>query len=151
VALAWKLGAEVTIDAKTQDPAKEIQKQIGGAQGVLVTAVSLIAFKQAVGMLRRGGTCVLNGLPPGEFPVSIFDLVLNGYTIRGSIVGTRLDLEQALAFAAEGKVKATIEKLSLESINDVFSRLRKGQVNGHVVLGLREESFAKPVIDRLAN
>ena len=149
--LARKLGAEVTIDAKTQDPAKEIQKQIGGAHGVLVTAVSLIAFKQAVGMLRRGGTCVLNGLPPGEFPVSIFDVVLNGYTIRGSIVGTRLDLEQALAFAAEGKVKATIEKLPLESVNDVFSRLKKGQVNGRVVLGLKEESFAKTVIDRLAN
>jgi len=68
-----------------------------------VTAVSTVAFKQAIGMLRRGGTCVLNGLPPGEFPVSIFDVVLNGYTIRGSIVGTRLDLEEALEFAAEGK------------------------------------------------
>src|SRR5450432_1867207 len=139
--LARRLGAEITIDAKTQDPAKEIQKQIGGAHGALVTAVSPIAFKQAVGMLRRGGTCVLNGLPPGEFPVSIFDVVLNGYTIRGSIVGTRLDLEESLAFAADGKVKATIEVLPLESINDVFSRLKKGQVNGRVVLGLKEEKF----------
>jgi propanol-preferring alcohol dehydrogenase len=146
MALASKLGAEITIDAKTQDPAKEIQKQIGGAHGVLVTAVSLIAFKQAVGMLRRGGTCVLNGLPPGEFPVSIFDIVLNGNTIRGSIVGTRLDLEEALAFAAEGKVKATIETLPLESINDVFSRLKRGQVNGRVVLGIREETSAKAAI-----
>ena len=144
--LARKLGAEITIDASTQDPAKEIQKQIGGAHGVLVTAVSLIAFKQAVGMLRRGGTCVLNGLPPGEFPVSIFDIVLNGNTIRGSIVGTRLDLEQALAFAAEGKVKATIETLPLERINDVFSRLKRGQVNGRVVLGIREETSAKAAI-----
>jgi propanol-preferring alcohol dehydrogenase len=59
-----------------------------------VTAVLPIAFKQAVGMLRRGGTCVLNGLPPGEFPVSIFDLVLNRYTLRGSIVGTRKETEQ---------------------------------------------------------
>ena len=146
MALASKLGAEITIDAKTQDPAKEIQKQIGGAHGVLVTAVSLIAFKQAVGMLRRGGTCVLNGLPPGEFPVSIFDIVLNGNTIRGSIVGTRLDLEEALAFAAEGKVKATIETLPLECINDVFSRLKRGQVNGRVVLGIREETSAKAAI-----
>jgi alcohol dehydrogenase, propanol-preferring len=144
--LARKLGAEITIDAKTQDPAKEIQKQIGGAHGVLVTAVSLIAFKQAVGMLRRGGTCVLNGLPPGEFPVSIFDIVLNGNTIRGSIVGTRLDLEEALAFAAEGKVRATIETLPLECINDVFSRLKRGQVNGRVVLGIREETSAKAAI-----
>jgi alcohol dehydrogenase, propanol-preferring len=87
-------------------------------------------------MLRRGGTCVLVGLPPGDFPVSIFDVVLNRYTIRGSIVGTRLDLEEALAFAAEGKVRATIETLALESINDVFTRLRTGQVNGRVVLGI---------------
>jgi propanol-preferring alcohol dehydrogenase len=136
MALARKLGAEISIDAKTQDPPTEIQKQIGGAQGVLVTAVSTVAFKQAIGMLRRGGTCVLVGLPPGDFPVSIFDVVLNRYTIRGSIVGTRLDLEEALAFAAEGKVRATIETLTLESINDVFTRLRTGQVNGRVVLGI---------------
>jgi alcohol dehydrogenase, propanol-preferring len=136
MALAKKLGAEITIDAKTQDPPAEIQKQIGGAQGILVTAVSTMAFKQAIGMLRRGGTCVLNGLPPGEFPVSIFDVVLNRYTIRGSIVGTRLDLEEALAFAAEGKVKATIETLPLESVNDVFNRLKTGKVNGRVVLGI---------------
>ena len=151
MALARKLGAEITIDAKTQDPAKEIQEQIGGAHGVLVTAVSPIAFKQAVGMLRRGGTCVLNGLPPGEFPVSIFDVVLNGYTIRGSIVGTRLDLEEALAFAGEGKVKATIEILPLESINEVFSRLKKGQINGRVVLGLRQETPANTAIARTAS
>jgi propanol-preferring alcohol dehydrogenase len=137
MALARNLGAEISIDAKTQDPPTEIQKQIGGAQGVLVTAVSTVAFKQAIGMLRRSGTCVLVGLPPGDFPISIFDVVLNRYTIRGSIVGTRLDLEEALAFAAEGKVKATIETLALESINDVFNRLRTGQVNGRVVLGIR--------------
>jgi hypothetical protein len=136
MALARKLGAEITIDAKTQDPVKEIQKQIGGARGVLVTAVSTIAFKQAIGMMRRGGTCVLNGLPPGEFPVSIFDLVLNGQTVRGSIVGTRLDLEESLAFAADGKVKATIETLPLGSINDVFDRMKQGKINGRVVLDI---------------
>lgn len=139
MALARKLGAEITVDAKTQDPPAEIQKQIGGAQGVLVTAVSTIAFKQAMGMLRRGGTCVLNGLPPGEFPISIFDVVLNRYTIRGSIVGTRLDLEEALTFAADGKVRATIETQPLQSINDVFARLKSGQVNGRVVLQMSEE------------
>jgi propanol-preferring alcohol dehydrogenase len=145
MALARKLGAEITIDAKTQDPATEIQKQIGGAHGVLVTAVSTIAFKQAIGMLRRGGICVLNGLPAGEFPVSIFDVVLNGYTICGSIVGTRLDLEESLAFAAEGKVKATIEPLPLNSVNDVFDRMKKGKINGRVVLeigrSVASESF----------
>ncbi|HEX4003895.1 MAG TPA: alcohol dehydrogenase AdhP [Candidatus Acidoferrales bacterium] len=144
MALARKLGAEITIDASTQDPPREVQRQIGGAHGVLVTAVSPIAFKQAVGMLRRGGTCVLNGLPPGEFPVSIFDVVLNRYTIRGSIVGTRLDLEEALSFAAEGKVKATIQMESLERINDIFTRLKTGKVNGRIVLDLEKALPTRP-------
>jgi propanol-preferring alcohol dehydrogenase len=138
--LARKLGAEITVDASSEDPARKIQEQTGGAHGVLVTAVSPIAFKQAVGMLRRRGTCVLVGLPPGEFPVSIFDVVLSRYTLRGSIVGTRKDLEEALGFAAQGKVKATIEQLPLESINEVFSRLKEGKVNGRVVLDVAQLS-----------
>src|ERR1700757_4458046 len=139
MALAKKLGAEITIDAKTQDPAKEIQKQTGGSHGGSPTRVSTIAFKQAIGMLRRGGTCALNGLPPGEFPVSIFDVVLNRYTIRGSIVGTRPDVEEARAVAAEDKVRAAIETQPLESVNAVFNRLRTGKVNGRVVLGIGEQ------------
>jgi propanol-preferring alcohol dehydrogenase len=141
--LARKLGAEITVDAKEEDAIQTIQKKIGGAHGALVTAVSLPAFKQALGTLRRGGTCVLNGLPPGEFPVSIFDLVLNGQTVRGSIVGTRKDLEEALQFAAEGKVKATIEEQQLGSINDIFDRLKKGKVNGRIVLDIAGQQGAK--------
>ena len=131
--LAQSLGADIVIDAAAENPTEAVQKKIGGAHGVLVTAVSLPAFRQAMGMLRRGGTCALVGLPPGDFPVSIFDLVLNGHTIRGSIVGTRKDLQEALAFAADGKVKATIELQPMEAINDVFARLTNGKINGRVV------------------
>ena len=134
LALARTLGAEVTVNAATSDAAAEVQRAIGGAHAVLITAVSVKAFQQAIGMLRRGGTCVLNGLPPGEFPTPIFDVVLKRLTIRGSIVGTRKDLQEALQFAAEGKVRATTETQPLEAINDVFARLRKGAVQGRVVL-----------------
>jgi alcohol dehydrogenase, propanol-preferring len=140
---AKELGAEIAIDAESQDPRSEIQKQIGGAHGVLVTAVSTAAFKQALGMLRRGGTCVLVGIPAGEFPIPIFDVVLNGHTIRGSIVGTRLDLQEALTFAAEGKVKATIETVPLESVNEVFERLRNGKIQGRTVLGISENASSE--------
>ena len=74
-------------------------------------------------MVRRGGTISLNGLPPGSFPL-IFDMVLNGITVRGSIVGTRLDLQEALEFADAVKVRATVATERLENINDVFSRMR---------------------------
>ena len=136
LALAKRLGAELTVNAVGNDPAAVIQKQVGGAHGVLVAAVSPKVFRQAIDMLRRGGTCVLVGLPPGDFPTPIFDVVLKGLTVRGSIVGTRKDLEESLQFAAEGKVKATVETQPLDAINGVFQRLKDGQVNGRVVLNL---------------
>lgn len=137
LALARQLGAELTVNAATQDAAAVIQREIGGAHGVLVTAVSVPAFQQALGMTRRGGTVSLVGLPPGEFPTPIFDVVLKRITVRGSIVGTRKDLQEALEFAAEGAVKPTVELQPLDAINSVFERLEKGDVNGRVVLTLQ--------------
>ncbi|KAI6244285.1 Alcohol dehydrogenase GroES domain protein [Aphelenchoides fujianensis] len=132
LALARELGAELTVDASREDPVAVLQGKIGGAQGVLVTAVSRAAFGQAIGMVRRGGTVSLNGLPPGDFPLSIFDTVLRGITVRGSIVGTRLDLMEALAFAADGRVKATVSTEGLGAINDIFQRMEKGGIEGRV-------------------
>ena len=134
--LARKLGAKLTVNAATSNPGKVIQKEIGGAHGVLVTAASPEAFAQAIGMARRGGTISLNGLPPGDFPLPIFDVVLNGLTVRGSIVGTRLDLAEALSFAGEGLVKAEVTPGRLEDINDIFDKMRQGQIEGRVVLDL---------------
>lgn len=136
LALASRLGAEVVVNARNTDPAAFLKKEIGGAHGALVTAVSPKAFQQAMSMTRRGGTIALNGLPPGDFSLSIFDMVLNGTTVRGSIVGTRLDLQEALEFAGEGKVKATVSSEPLENVNDIFARMHKGQINGRVVLDL---------------
>lgn len=136
LALARRLGAEVTVNAKNTDPAAYLRREIGGAHGVLVTAVSPKAFEQALGMTRRGGTIALNGLPPGNFPLPIFDMVLNGITVRGSIVGTRLDLQEALDFAGTGKVAATVSTEKLENINHVFERMLQGQIDGRVVLDM---------------
>jgi propanol-preferring alcohol dehydrogenase len=136
--LATELGAALTVNARDTDPAAFIKKEIGGAQGVLVTAVSPTAFQQAMGMVRRGGTVSLNGLPPGDFPLSIFDTVLNGITIRGSIVGTRLDLQEALDFAADGKVRATVATDRLENINDIFGRMHRGEIEGRVVIDFEQ-------------
>ena len=137
LSLARKLGATLTVNALEEDPAAVIKRETGGgAQGVLVTAVSRAAFSQAIGMVGRGGTVALNGLPPGDFPLDIFGMVLNGITVRGSIVGTRLDLQESIDFAAQGKVKATIHKAKLEDINDVFARMHKGQIEGRIVLDI---------------
>ncbi len=101
-----------------------------------VTVVSTQVFAQALRLVRRKGTVTLNGLPPGEFPTPIFDVVLERITLRGSIVGTRRDLAEAIEFAVEGKVKAHIHQLPLEEINGVFADLKAGKVDGRIAVPL---------------
>jgi propanol-preferring alcohol dehydrogenase len=133
--LALEAGAEHAVNAHDKDAVERVVGITGGgAHGVLVTAVSTPAFAQALRMVRRKGTVSLVGLPPGEFPTPIFDVVLKRITVRGSIVGTRRDLDEAIAFAAEGKVKAEITKAPLSEINAIFDRMKAGSIDGRVVL-----------------
>lgn len=133
--LAKQAGADVVVDARSAGAVAEVVEATkGGAQGVLVTAVSPPAFAQALRMVRRRGTVALVGLPPGDFPTPIFDVVLKRITVRGSIVGTRRDLDEAIGFATAGKVKSKITKARLEDINTIFADLEKGKVDGRMVL-----------------
>jgi propanol-preferring alcohol dehydrogenase len=134
LALARDMGADAAINARTTDPVAEVKTLCGGAQGVLVTAVSPTAFSQALGMLDKRGTMALVGLPPGSFELDIFSTVLMRKTIRGSIVGTRLDLAECLQFAGDGKVKVHFSKERLEDINGIFDRMRDNRLDGRVVM-----------------
>ncbi len=135
LALATRLGADLALDARQAGVVERVQRETGGgAHGVLVTAVSPPAFQQAIACARRRGTVALVGLPPGDFPTPIFDVVLKRITVRGSIVGTRRDLAESIAFAAEGKVRATVTARPLGEVNAVLDDLRAGRVEGRVAL-----------------
>ena len=135
LAHATRLGADMVVNAAQGDPVAAVRSGTGGgAHGVLITAPSLGAFKQGVAMTRKRGTCALVGLPPGDFPLPLFDVVANCITVRGSFVGTRQDMAEALAFAADGRVHADIELQPLSAINDVFGRLERGDVPSRVVI-----------------
>jgi propanol-preferring alcohol dehydrogenase len=134
--LARNLGADLTVNARNQDPGDFLKKATGGMHGVLVTAVSPVAIKQGISMLRKKGTIALNGLPKGDFELPIFESVINRYTVRGSIVGTRKDMQEAIEFALEGKVKATVHTAGLDDINQVFDRMKAGEIEGRTVLDI---------------
>ena len=135
--LARAAGADHAVNALSADAVESVLRDTGGgAHGVLVTAVSTAAFAQALKMVRRKGTVSLVGLPPGEFPTPIFDVVLKRITVRGSIVGTRRDLDEAIAFAADGKVRSEITKAPLADINAIFDRMKMGKIDGRMVLDM---------------
>ncbi|MDC7121331.1 alcohol dehydrogenase AdhP [Cellulomonas fimi] len=138
--LALKHGAEVGVNVRdVDDPVAHVQQLTGGVHGALVTAVDARAFPQAVGSLRPGGTVVLVGLPPAAFPLDIVSTVLRGLTVRGSIVGTRVDMAEALDFFARGKVSPTFTVRPLSDVNAVLHELEQGRVDGRVVLDVARD------------
>ena len=137
LALARSLGADFTANAATEDAVAKVVKETGGgAHGVLVVAASRAAFGQAVSMARRRGTVTLVGLPAGDFPLPIFEVVLKRVTIRGSIVGTRRISPSASPLPPEARSRRAVTTEPLEKINEVFKRMKEGKIDGRVVLTL---------------
>ena len=132
--LATQLGADIAINGLKNNPVETIKEKVGGVQAAVSVAVTKKAFEQAYQSVKRGGTLVVVGLPHDELPIPIFDTVLNGVTVKGSIVGTRKDMQEALDFAARGKVRSQIETAPLDSINEVFDNMVSGKINGRIVL-----------------
>lgn len=131
---AARLGATLTVNPRTCDPVGYLHRRIGGAHGALVTAVSGSAFAQAVGMMRPGGTVVLNGLPPGDFPLNIYEMVMRAITLRGSIVGTRFDLNRALNLAEVAHIAPTVNQARLDDVNEILDQLVTSALPGRFVL-----------------
>lgn len=134
--LAKELGAEFTVNAAKEDPAAAIQ-ELGGADQAIALAVSPKAFEQAYGSLRRGGTLVFVGLPADNaIELPIFETVLNGITVVGSIVGTRLDLREVFELHAAGKTRVIRETRPLAEINEAIEEVEAGHVPARIVFQL---------------
>ena len=113
---------------------KKIQELTGGCHGAVVTAVSKVAFNQAVESLRAGGTVVAVGLPSEYMELSIVKTVLDGIKVVGSLVGTRKDLAEAFDFAAQGSVVPVVQKRPIEDAPEIFAEMEAGKINGRMVL-----------------
>jgi alcohol dehydrogenase, propanol-preferring len=134
LALARELGAEFTVNATKEDPAAAIQA-LGGADQAIALAVSPRAFEQAYGSLRRGGTLVFVALPAdNEVKLPIFETVLNGITVVGSIVGTRKDLREVFELHAAGLTRVISETRPLDHVNEAIADVEAGRVAARIVL-----------------
>jgi propanol-preferring alcohol dehydrogenase len=131
--LAKELGAEFVINARKTDPVAAIQ-ELGGADQAIALAVSPKSFEQAYASLRRGGTLVFVALPPeNRIQLPIFETVLNGITIVGSIVGTRLDLREVFELHAAGKTRVIRETRPLAEVNEAIADVEAGLIPARVV------------------
>jgi propanol-preferring alcohol dehydrogenase len=132
--LAKQLGATYTVDASREDPAEAIQR-LGGADVAIALAVQPDSIEKAFASLRRGGRLVLVSLPKnGQLEVPIFDTVLKGISIIGSIVGTRRDLVEVFALHAAGRTRVVAEERTLDDVNDAFEDVLAGRTPARLVI-----------------
>ena len=135
LALAKEVGADIVINGhEVEDVTALIQEKTGGAHSAVVTAVSKVAFNQAVDSVRAGGRVVAVGLPFEMMDLSIVKTVLDGIQVIGSLVGTRKDLEEAFQFGAEGLVVPVVQKRPVSDAVDVFDEMEAGTIQGRMVL-----------------
>ncbi|MFJ2736726.1 MULTISPECIES: alcohol dehydrogenase AdhP [unclassified Streptomyces] len=136
--LAAELGADILIDARTQDVGREL-KRYGGAHAAIALAVNGAAFEAVASGLRRGGRLVMVALPAqGTVRVPIFDTVLGGTSVIGSIVGTRQDLAEVFQLHAEGRTRVIRESRPLGAVNESIDEVLRGQVKARIVFDLGE-------------
>lgn len=135
--MARELGARHVVNAATTDAGAAVQ-DLGGADAVIATAASTSAIESAFASLRRNGKLVLVGLPAdNNISVPVFQTVLGGMTIVGSIVGTRQDLDEVFRLHAAGKTRVIRETRSLDDVNEAFEQVLSGDTTAHLVFDLR--------------
>jgi propanol-preferring alcohol dehydrogenase len=132
--LAKQLGATYTVDAAKEDAAAAIQR-LGGADVAIALAVQPESITSAFASLRRGGRLVLVSLPKdGQLSVPIFDTVLKGISVIGSIVGTREDLAEVFALHAAGRTRVVSEERKLDDVNASFDDVLAGRTPARLVM-----------------
>lgn len=131
--LAVELGADHAVNAAEVDPVEAIH-HLGGADVAIVLAVAPTVFDQAFRSLNRGGRLVLVSLPAeGTLTIPVFDTVLKGISVIGSIVGTRQDLAEVFALHAAGRTRVVAEARDLSDVNDAVGEVLSGEVPARLV------------------
>ena len=130
--VAKRLGASFVFNSTQSDPVQAIQ-DLGGADAAIVLAADPRAFEQAFASLRENGTLVLVGLPKDKYMrLPIFETVLKGIKVVGSLVGTRVDLAETFELHAGGRTQIVRETRRLDQVNESMAEVEKGEVEARL-------------------
>jgi alcohol dehydrogenase, propanol-preferring len=131
--LAKDLGAHVYIDTAVDDAAAALQR-MGGARAILATAPSGAAIGPLVSGLAVRGKLIVVAVPQDQMQLSAFPLVFGGRAIYGSLAGTAIETEDALAFSVLENIRPMIETAPLEQAADAYARMMQGKARFRMVL-----------------
>ncbi|HEU5248264.1 MAG TPA: alcohol dehydrogenase catalytic domain-containing protein [Candidatus Udaeobacter sp.] len=136
-AQAQALGAEQFIHVKTKNPADALKAWDGGADLILATAPDAETMAAAFAGLAGNGTMMVLGAPFAPISVSAFDLIMGRRRLMGSPAGSRKDMRDMLAFAAQNRIRPQVDRVSLEHLSNAFNEMGKGHMSGRTVVVMK--------------
>jgi D-arabinose 1-dehydrogenase-like Zn-dependent alcohol dehydrogenase len=131
--LAKELGAHIYVDSAVDDPAALLQR-MGGARAILATAPSGDAMGPLVSALAARGKLIVVAVPRDEIRLNAFPLVFGERSICGTLTGTPIDNEDALAFSVFENIRPMVETAPLEQAADAYGRMMQGKARFRMVL-----------------
>jgi propanol-preferring alcohol dehydrogenase len=123
--LAQNIGVDHTVTSMELD---NYVLRTGKPEVVMVHAPSQKAIEQALHIVKRGGTVIMgvNGATPISFPEE--------YSVMGSFIGTRHEMNKTLKLASMGKVHVDYSSYKLSEAEDVLIKLKQGKIVGRAIL-----------------
>jgi len=131
---AKRLGADEIIVSKDQ----QLMEKQPKLDLILDTASANHDVNTYLNLLKVGGTLVLLGRPIEPLQVQASSLIRGRKNFSGSNIGGIAETQEVLDFCAEHNISADVELITVQQINEAFSRLQKGDVRYRFVINMKD-------------
>jgi uncharacterized zinc-type alcohol dehydrogenase-like protein len=153
IKFAVSFGAEVTV--LSTSPSKEADaKKLGAHQFVVITDEERVqkvkgSFNYIIDtisaphnydlyltLLKTYGTMICVGLPPTPAQIAMFNLIFQGRTIAGSVIGGLPETQEMLNYCAKHNITADVEMIDIKDINMAYERMERKDVKYRFVIDI---------------
>ena len=133
---ATELGADATINHRSEDVAKRVKEITEGGAHVVVETVGADTWVASLGAARPAGRiCVCGATSGPNPPANLHRMWWKQLTIFGSTMGTKADFEAVYDLVTSGRAKPVIDSVfPLADARSAHERLESGAQLGKIVL-----------------
>jgi uncharacterized zinc-type alcohol dehydrogenase-like protein len=133
VADGKRLGANEVVVSKNAD---EMKKHLGSFDFILDCVSAQHDLNAYLQLLKLDGTLCLVGAPEKPLPVAAFNMLMPRKQFAGSAIGGIAETQEMLDFCAERGITSDVELIPIQTINDAYDRLVKGDVKYRFVIDM---------------
>lgn len=131
---AKQLGADQVIISSQPE---EMQKHANSLDFILDTVAFEHDLNSYLSLLKQEGTMCLVGLPSKPYSILKADcLIRKRRKLAGSLIGGIEETQELLNFCGDHNIRALIELIPIDKVNEAFERMLKGDVKYRFVIDI---------------